>query len=449
MEAEVDTDCPIPIAANGETASSVDHNHLNDAPVSEISDVESAAAAPKSGVDKEQEHDKHRNPNGPLFQLANLETRILQLEQEKESRDQEMASLEMKTACLQSEKNSWLQKEVGLLEKISQLQNENSTLGSKVTILEERIKQLDGQRESWPLKEANIEETVKNLHREREGWLQKEVNIGETVKNLYREREDWLQKEVSLEDKIMHMGAEISTWAAKEVTALEEFRENLTQENQKLMASLSEMQSQIQTPEKSTRVYSSNESQKGAENEELYSQIEAASALVEKLITENADLVEKVNELYVELEQRTAKAQSSSTVGSDLTIKNVEGSSTVDSVSETREKSMHHVALKTARSKEETIGNNISIDSTTVVAPLPVEKMENSSEYLENAEIIKIPLHENEIQEVDSQTTDNEETEVSFTEAPLIGAPFRLISFVAKYVSGADLVNKNASDLGH
>lgn len=70
----------------------------------------------------------------------------------------------------------------------------------------------------------------------------------------------------------------------------------------------------------------------------------------------------------------------------------------------------------------------------------------NSSE-IESDEIVQIPLDENEVQSADLEpaNVDQEEEEVPLSNAPLIGAPFRLISFFARYVSGADLVNKNAA----
>lgn len=70
----------------------------------------------------------------------------------------------------------------------------------------------------------------------------------------------------------------------------------------------------------------------------------------------------------------------------------------------------------------------------------------NSSEIIEADEIVQIPLNE---KETDSEVAQNdEEIDVSLADAPLIGAPFRLISFFASYVSGADLVNKNTGKSG-
>jgi hypothetical protein len=53
-------------------------------------------------------------------------------------------------------------------------------------------------------------------------------------------------------------------------------------------------------------------------------------------------------------------------------------------------------------------------------------------------------LDDNEVPDLEMQAaeTDYKSGAVPLTDAPLIGAPFRLISFVAKYVSGGDLVNR-------
>lgn len=80
------------------------------------------------------------------------------------------------------------------------------------------------------------------------------------------------------------------------------------------------------------------------------------------------------------------------------------------------------------------------------VAKIDGSVVVNSSE-IESDEIVQIPLDENEVQSVDLEAAkvNQDDEEVPLTNAPLIGAPFRLISFVARYVSGADLVNKNSA----
>ena len=59
-------------------------------------------------------------------------------------------------------------------------------------------------------------------------------------------------------------------------------------------------------------------------------------------------------------------------------------------------------------------------------------------------EIVPVPLDDIQIHEDDPRQpgAEDEIDEVPFSDAPITGAPFRLISFVARYVSGADLVNK-------
>ena len=63
-------------------------------------------------------------------------------------------------------------------------------------------------------------------------------------------------------------------------------------------------------------------------------------------------------------------------------------------------------------------------------------------------DIVSVPLDDIHVQEVEPQTARDEETALPLSDAPLIGAPFRLISFFAKYVSGADLVHENRARSG-
>jgi hypothetical protein len=75
---------------------------------------------------------------------------------------------------------------------------------------------------------------------------------------------------------------------------------------------------------------------------------------------------------------------------------------------------------------------------------IDVNAHQGSDEPRTSGEIVPVPLDDIQIHEDDSQPpgSDAEPDEVPFTDAPIVGAPFRLISFVARYVSGADLVNQ-------
>lgn len=104
------------------------------------------------------------------------------------------------------------------------------------------------------------------------------------------------------------------------------------------------------------------------------------------------------------------------------------------SVSDEKMESLESVPIK----DETTGGDSMDTGHTAVIA--------NSLEASESGEIVQISLDENEVQDVESQAAERDDkTDVPLTDAPLIGAPFRFISFVAKYVSGADLVNKSSS----
>lgn len=253
----------------------------------------------------------------------------------------------------------------------------------------------------------------------------------------------------------------------------------------------------------------------------MSSQVEAACALVEKLITENADLVEKVtlvnsqrfnfherkfycfslfstnilqeffkwycatfiesrrvvwvclleadlklvstilslyllsfisllclflqvNELYVELDRYTAIARLSSTASAPDPMSPV-NISVPDHLTPIKDNTM-----------------SISIQESDSVEGAPVEEDRNgisntSSDHDDEIikpsasdaanEIVQIPLDENEVRDLELQVAETDaEAGVPLSEAPLIGAPFRLVSFVARYVSGADLVNMNSFD---
>lgn len=78
---------------------------------------------------------------------------------------------------------------------------------------------------------------------------------------------------------------------------------------------------------------------------------------------------------------------------------------------------------------------------------LPEQVLEFEEESRTSEEIVQIPLDDTPVRRAESQPAINyENTAVPLTDAPLVGAPFRLISFMAKYVSGADLVKKNISE---
>ncbi|GMH10052.1 hypothetical protein Nepgr_011893 [Nepenthes gracilis] len=230
-----------------------------------------------------------------------------------------------------------------------------------------------------------------------------------------------------------------------QVMELEESRKNFSQENQRLMDDLSVLQSQIKDLEwsLSNAQLSAEVPQDAEEGEDLNSQIEAACALVVKLIAENAELVEKVNELQIELDRQSIKSGVSSVVfpksivaSANATIPNpviesIEGNAISVEIVNSSD--------RTLVTDERIIGDCADIEYDALG--------QDSLQTGVSGEIMQIPLEENGAQDLGSQALTNEEKEsdiVALTDAPLTGAPFRLISFIAKYVSGDDLVLKNS-----
>ncbi|KAF5471420.1 hypothetical protein F2P56_008217 [Juglans regia] len=395
----------------------------------------------------DQNHESNgQDDNGQVSETADAHNDVQNINVDPNGRlpnGTEGASLEETVKELQKENESHIKKEATLEEAIKQLQQKNHSYVQKEASLEETVKVLQNENEWHIKKEATLEETVKQLQQKNHYYVQKEESLEEKVKHLEREKCFWILKENSTKETLANLHGDAAKLQAQ-VVELEEFRSNLLQENQRLMDNISGLQSQIQNLERSTSSTSSSVDLKmhGSEHEDLNSQMEAALALVEKLMTENAELVEKVNELYVELDQRITTDGLPSATGSIQMFETTETAS-VDPISESNEdlslagKKLESV--KIVPMKIENIGSdNVDVEHAAVI-PISLESEETG-------EIVQISMDDNEIRDKELQAANNDEkTAVPLSDAPLVGAPFRLISFVTRYVSGADLVNKNSS----
>ncbi|KAH0889691.1 hypothetical protein HID58_052120 [Brassica napus] len=233
---------------------------------------------------------------------------------------------------------------------------------------EVKMRQLLDERSTFSQKEARL---AKNLHHdEKSSVAAAEVTLHSILQKSSREM-------------ISSLNNEIGTLRAQ-VMKLEDSRSNLQEQNKSLVETVSNLQVQRENHESNV---------KGASEEELNSQIEAACTLVEKLMTENAELVEKVNELCIQLNQ-----------------------------------SQHAFA-----STPESLAIEVQKSDTLEEIPIHDELIRTD----DSGDIETAPLDRN---------LSGEEEEASggvpLVDAPLIGAPFRLVSFVARYVSGADLAEK-------
>lgn len=371
-----------------------------------------------------------------ILEEARLEDTIKKLRKENDTHMQKEAFLETKLLQLQSEKDSWLQKEVRFEEKINQLIDETATLSLKGVSLEEKIKQLEGEIDYWFRKENSTKETIAKLNGD-------------------------------------------NTRLQAQVMESEESRNNLLQENQRLTESMTGMKFRIQNLETASTRTSTVMTMYASGSEDMNVQTKAAQPLVENLVAKNSELIEKVNELYVELEGGVVTANRSPAVGSEQTVEIVETIHVPDPMLEFIEKTpsgdrmdSHEDVINddNAYSKDTVcVADSMSELSERVEFPEDVSikhegedgeynyyaedttVIPNSPKAINSEEIVQIALDENEVRDPEFQTIHSDaKTDVPITDAPLIGAPFRLISFFARYVSGADLVNKGTVNrVGH
>ncbi|KAH9673449.1 mitochondrial ATP synthase D chain-related protein [Citrus sinensis] len=348
----------------------------------------------------------------------------------------ESAILEETVKHLRNERESHIQKEATLEGTVQQLQNECDLYKEKVATLEETIQQLQRQNDLRMQKEGGLEMNIANLQSEKEFWLQKEAALEQKISQLRDESAALNMKRSVSKETIAGLSVDI-TQLRMQVVELEESRNNLLQENRQLKENVSSLRSQLSSDESKKLQHATSE------QKDFSTQIEAAGALIDKLITENIELVEKVNDLSVKLDRQSVAAGLSSAIGSDavtaLTSDTEPMSESSDNMSSlnNRLETQGVVAVKEDRNGI----NGVHAD------PPPLVLSSSEAEY--SGEIVQIPLDDKEVQDLELQVVESYTDKVAavpLTDAPLIGAPFRLVSFVAKYVSGADLVNKNASN---
>ncbi|GMI96017.1 hypothetical protein like AT2G38580 [Hibiscus trionum] len=364
-------------------------------------------------------------PNGALNNSA--EETIKELRKENELHVQKEATLQERIQHLQHENESHRQKEASLEETIQQLQHESESQMQKVAGLGMNIVGLQNEKESWLQEKASLEEKISQLLDEKAALDLKRANLEENIRQLEKEKETWILAEDSTKQSISTLNRDI-TRLKMQVVELEESRSKLSQENQQLTENISSMLLHVQNLERnitSGPPFEGN-SKQASGHEDLKSHIEAASVFVEKLVMENAELVEKVNELYVKLDQQSKEGGHSKVIEMPNSVpQSLENGSAL------------YPKLDSVEASPITNGKieHENVDGQPAV-PLP-----RIVESKDSGEIVQIPLDDTDVRDLESRGIVGEENDVPLADAPLIGAPFRLISFVARYVSGADLVN--------
>ncbi|XP_024974578.1 uncharacterized protein LOC112512704 isoform X4 [Cynara cardunculus var. scolymus] len=280
--------------------------------------------------------------------------------------------------------------------------------GAETASLEQKIEELHEQLNMHLQREADLERNVSQSQKERNLWHLKEADLETRILQLQTEKDSWLQKEAGYEGKLNQLVEEASTLRSTEKSAAETIA-SLNKDNARLQA------------------------QHVTENEDMKSQLESAQALVEKLVSENEKLVEKVNNLNAKLDLKTETTQSYLPIKpeEDLIVRNSKAAASgID------ESGTDPMPSSSAENLDDMGGSESDEVMESEVIRLKSKNVDSNLNPISSGEIVQIPLDEKD-------PTSTAASEVGLTEAPLIGAPFRLISFVARYVSGADLVQKN------
>ncbi|KAL8259191.1 hypothetical protein R6Q59_027144 [Mikania micrantha] len=342
--------------------------------------------------------------------------------------DRESVSGAETSRLVEAEKSYWLNRETSLEQKIKALQEQLDMHIQREADLERIISQSQKERSVWHHKETELEAIISELQTEKDSWVQKEACFEEKRIQIETEKVNLAQRESSAAETIASLNKDNAKLRAQ-VIELETSINNISHQNQQLLEHVSDQQSKIQDLEISVATcLSSVKTNHVAEHEDMNLQLESAQALVAKLISEKEKLVEKVNILETERDHKTATTQPSSPIKTyDPIVQNPKAAD-MDETSTTE-------TVQTPSSAEEldTI-SNVSGSKDGMPSDKLVNQISRAS--MESGDIVQISLNENEA------TTGDKFDPVPLTDAPLIGAPFRLISFVARYVSGADLVQK-------
>ncbi|CAL4922498.1 unnamed protein product [Urochloa decumbens] len=279
---------------------------------------------------------------------------------------------------------------------------------AKLDKLHETIKQLEDEKSLWLQKVSAMESELEKLHSKVDLHMQNEVLLDGKLNSLQIGYDVLIKKEEVLCNKVMCIDDINGTLTRHEALLKERFSE-LEETNKTLVA---------QVLEESSNTFEENQMlvKKLDQLDSRLQALEARAALSEASVTE------KGNELIAE---RGLSSSVEITPNNSYSLINNTTSNAYAS---------NHPEETSIRLPEISISNSIA----------QAHVNEHEFDGPTSEEIVPIPLDDIQIHEDDPRQpgVDDEIDEVPFSDAPIIGAPFRLISFVARYVSGADLVNQ-------
>ncbi|XP_051180805.1 uncharacterized protein [Lolium perenne] len=420
--------------ANAEEAVHQSHNH-DSAPKENHSgaDADDAMSSVGDGVPpyQNQEQASHANQNvanadeaissvGEVIPCDENHDPTLTQENHKASNTvyAEQRSIGMSDSTVELDKDRLYEAKLGKLhDKIKQLEDEKSLWLQKVNMMESELEKLHNKVGYHAQDEVLLEEKLNNLQNGYNMLLKKEEVLDNKVKSIEDVNGVLTHQETSLKERLNGL-EEINKALQEQVKVLDEASKTTVEENQRLVISVDELESRLQTLEAKIALTEVSMTKEAPENEVMY-QTDLAGSLLHKQTTGPTTMTSKGNELIADRG-----------LNSPLTV-------TLDNfpisayANNHQDGSSGHFPEATSSNG----GDEILID---------VDAHQGFDEPRTSGEIVPVPLDDIQIHEDGPQPPGSavDTDEVPFTDAPIVGAPFRLISFVARYVSGADLVNQ-------
>uniref|UniRef100_A0A453I5P3 Uncharacterized protein n=1 Tax=Aegilops tauschii subsp. strangulata TaxID=200361 RepID=A0A453I5P3_AEGTS len=231
--------------------------------------------------------------------------------------------------------------------------------------------------------------------------------------------------ETSLKERLSLL-EETNKALQEQVKVLDETSKSTVEENQRLVVSVDELESRLQTLEAKIALTEASITKEVPENE-VMNQTDLAGSFLHKQTADFTTVISKGNELAADRGLNSSLAVTSDNIYSHVSNIPV-GAYASDHADET---SVYFPEATSSNGAGQRLMN--------------ANARQGFDEPRTSGEIVPVPLDDILIHEDDPQPAGSDvETaeEVPFTDAPIVGAPFRLISFVARYVSGADLVNQ-------
>ncbi|KAJ1297275.1 hypothetical protein BS78_01G364300 [Paspalum vaginatum] len=279
--------------------------------------------------------------------------------------------------------------------------------------------ELDMHRPYYEAKLSTMEGELEKLHSKVDFHAQNEVLLEEKLNSLQSGYDVLIKKEAVLKERLSGL-EETNKALLVQVKVLEEASNNTFEENQMLVKRLDQLDARLQALEAKAALSEAPMIGKVLENKGM-GQVDLASSLLHE---QTAGLTEDNKQI--------AKRDLISSL--EITPDNICGQI---NNSPSNAYACNHPE-ETLIPFPEVATNNSIVPGRGYVNEHRFDGPGTTEE------IIPVPLDDIQIHEDDPRQTgaDNEIDEVPFSDAPIIGAPFRLISFVARYVSGADLVNQ-------